>query len=140
MAKSGRPRIYDSDADRQAAYRARKAAAPRAPQNELELLVRLPRRQQARNLGMSLRQWHYMAVFAERSKVKWSPALLNGRINKRFLADVARNATREQEREIRDAIRKGGAQAGYRIWDRIRYARRFGFLKEKPSNSGRLSR
>jgi hypothetical protein len=50
--------------------------------------------------------------------VEWNANVLNVRINKRFLADVAAMRARAGA-AIHDAIRQHGVQTGYRPWDRI---------------------
>jgi hypothetical protein len=51
-------------------------------------------------------------------QVEWNANVLNARINKRFLADVARNASPSRSKRF-NAIRQHGVQNGYRPWDRI---------------------
>jgi hypothetical protein len=51
-------------------------------------------------------------------QVEWNANVLNARINKRFFADVARNASPSRSKR-HDAIRQHGVQTGYRPWDRI---------------------
>jgi len=121
----GRPPLFDKPMT--GAERVRRSREMRRAGVKPEGLAALPKKEQAKLVGISERHWYTVGAYQRYRAFEWDGDILDGKYGRcgmSFIADVCKHGSPKAQRLIHDEILKNGAAAGRKLWQRAKGARR----------------